>query len=375
LLGSGNSSLLDRALAYDAALGWSIIAVIGKRAAGLWRPFQDRLADEATLRKMFARPGVTGLAVITGQVSGGLAVRDFDDTDAYHAWASANPENAARLPTVQTSRGYHVYGRLDAEQYLTFDDGELRADSRHYVLLPPSQHPDGAVYTWVNPLPLDGGPLPLLPQSLVEGQPRQPTDNPRTTQDNPLQPIACAQANLTNLIGSTLPPGPGHRNRCLFRLARSLKGIMLDATPDQLRAIVQDWHRQALPHIGTKDFGTSWADFIFAWGAIKHPGGMSFNAATETAEGIVLEGVAASYDGHLRRLAALCAALQAQRGEGPFFLGCREAGEYLGIGKTQAWRLLRALMFDGVLELVENGIKACGSAPGKATEWRFINPE
>lgn len=163
---TGNAgALLDAALIY-AGRSWSIIAVIGKRAAGLWRPFQERAADEATLRKMFAKPGVTGLAVITGRVSGGLACRDFDREGAYNHWAAANPDDAALLPTVRTHRGFHVYGQLDNETYQTFADGELRADTGHYCLLPPSAHPDGGCYAWVNDLRKEGIPLPQLPLSL-----------------------------------------------------------------------------------------------------------------------------------------------------------------------------------------------------------------
>jgi hypothetical protein len=141
-----DNGLLDAALAY-ASRGWSIVPVTGKCAAGRWRPCQKRTPDHSTLRRLLARPGVTGLAVVTGAVSGGLAVRDYDQIDAYLAWAGAHPEDANRLPTVRTARGFHVYGRLDAEDYRTFADGELRADSKHYVLLPPSLHPDGPTYT------------------------------------------------------------------------------------------------------------------------------------------------------------------------------------------------------------------------------------
>ena len=84
------NALIDHALAY-AHCGWSVIPTIGKIAAGLWKPFQDRRPDECTLRRMFGRPGITGLAVITGKVSGALAVRDFDKADAYRRWAEANP--------------------------------------------------------------------------------------------------------------------------------------------------------------------------------------------------------------------------------------------------------------------------------------------
>jgi hypothetical protein len=365
-------TLLSHALAY-VGRGWSIIPVIGKKSVGLWKPFQTRPAGENTLRRLFARKGVTGLAVVTGKVSGGLAVRDFDDAGAYHAWAAENPQDAGTLPTVRTARGFHVYGRLDEETFANLGDGELRADAGHYVVLPPSLHPEGPTYAWLNPLPDDS--LPLLPASLIGqvcGRDRQQTqDNPR----QPRQHTACARRSSTvargdeveQAIAATLPTGPGQRNACIFRLARALKGIVPDATQTQLRNIVGAWHLRALPHIRTKDFGESWTDFVTALAAVKHPIGGTFAAAATTAASLVLPGVAAGYDGNLYRLATLCAALQAQAGKRTFFLGCREAAKHLGIDKGQAWRLLKTLRFDGVLQLVTKGTKK----NGKASEWRF----
>src|SRR2546421_4793946 len=65
-------SLLEHALAY-ADRGWSIIPVTGKKAVGLWKLFQTQPPNERTLGHLFAREGVTGLAVILGRVSRGLA--------------------------------------------------------------------------------------------------------------------------------------------------------------------------------------------------------------------------------------------------------------------------------------------------------------
>jgi hypothetical protein len=141
-------NLIDHALAY-AASGWSVLAVDGKRAVGKWRAFQKHAPDDGTLHRLFTRTGITGLAAVTGAVSAGLAVRHFDRVDAYDVWAEAHPTDANSLPTVRTVRGFHVYGRLDVEDYRTLADGELRADSRHYVLLPPSLHPDGIKYDWI----------------------------------------------------------------------------------------------------------------------------------------------------------------------------------------------------------------------------------
>jgi hypothetical protein len=355
-------ALIDHALAY-AARGWSIIPTTGKRAAGVWTPFQTRAPDEKTLRRLFTKKNVTGLGVITGKVSGGLAVRDFDKEASYRAWATDHPGKATTLPTVRTARGYHVYGDLDHEMFANLGDGELRADSGHYVLLPPSAHPDGITYTWIVPLP--NGPLPALPDSLTQ------TGQIQHTQADPAPPSKPSKhiAWFSSAIATTLPAGPGQRNQCIFQLARRLKAIMPDATPTDLRVILQEWHRQALPNIRTKDFGESWADFCVACERVKRPAGQSFTRAAANAQRIVPRiADERGYDGHLRRLTALCWQLQRQWGERPFPLGCKIAGDFLGLSTVHAWRLLNALAFDGILERVTKGTKRSG----KASEWRFV---
>jgi hypothetical protein len=367
---------LGAALPY-AARGWSIIPVIGKRPAGLWKPFQEHPADEPTLRRLFARKGITGVAVVLGKASGGLACRDFDRAVAYHQWAAAHPDDAASLPTVQTARGFHVYGLLAEEAFANLGDGELRADSGHYCLLPPSRHPDGPAYSWLVPLP--AGPLPALPTSLTAA-PGEPS-GPRRTQVYPLVSHICpvnllADPRVEQAITGTIPAGPGLRRKRLFDLARALKGNFPDAGPDQLRGVVREWHRRALPFVKTKPFFTSWTDFVDGWKCVRLPAGTSFLLAAEAAEAGNVPSVCdeLGYDGDLRLLAALCYHLQLQWADQPFPLGCRKAAEFLGCGKTEANRMLRALQFDGVIRLVKLGTRSCREGTtNKASLWRFAN--
>jgi hypothetical protein len=365
-------NLIDHALAY-ASRGWSVLAVDGKRAVGKWRGFQEQAADDGTLCRLFARTGITGLAVITGAVSGGLAVRDFDQADAYHSWAEAHPTDANGLPTVRTGRGFHVHGHLDVEDYRTLADGELRADSRHYVLLPPSRHPEGTKYDWM--IPLSDGELPTLPQSLVHSyaQAHDLADSANPSRPSRPKHTQTSIAWLTSAIAPTLPTGPGQRNRCIFELARRLKALKPNATPEELRPILREWHRQALPYIRTHDFAESWTDFVVAWERVQRPAGQTFRAAAQAADSGESPPIAEEfgYDGHLRRLAALCWQLAQQWGSRPFPLGCEIAGRYLGVSTKHAGRLLKALQFDGVLELVSKG----SNRSGKASEWRFCGTE
>lgn len=350
-------NLLYEAIEYRRR-GWSVIPVIGKRPAlQSWTSFQTHRADENTLRNIFDHDSITGLGVITGVVSGGLAIRDFDQADGYHKWASEYPAEANSLPTAETHRGFHVYGRRDAEDFRDFGDGELRMDSKHYTVLPPSRHPEGSVYRWLIPLPTEGVQLPLLPESLTQ-QLRHPTEQQHRHH------IACVNPAVREAIEATLPTGPGQRNRQIFEFARRLKAITdLDRTPAMVRAIFSEWHRTAFPVIRTKDFSTSWQDFKTAWVRAR-PYGASLQAAFDTARKSPhppIEGNA-----RLGILAAACEALSA--GGQPFFLSCHSAGEYLGVSHETARLWLIDLQYYGVIELVTKGT----AKDRKATVWRYL---
>jgi hypothetical protein len=60
-----------------------------------------------------------------------------------------------------------------------------------------------------------------------------------------------------------------------------------------------------------------------------------------------------------------------QWGHRPFPLGCEIAGRHLGVSTQHAGRLFKALQFDELIVHVSKGTKASG----KASEWRFIDPE
>ena len=158
------TEFLESALRY-AARGWSILPIGAAKKVALrtWKRYQEQRPDEQQIKRWFAGPGLHGLAVVCGPVSGGLVVRDFDTADAYDRWAQQHRILAGTLPTVRTARGYHVYLQASVTSIITVNgngvqEGELRGAG--YVLLPPSRHPTGTAYQWVVPLP--DGPLPLF---------------------------------------------------------------------------------------------------------------------------------------------------------------------------------------------------------------------
>lgn len=418
-------SFLRDALDYMVR-GWCVLPV---RFAGTqkkvslrtWKRWQRERPSEAKLREWFSRPRLDGLAVVCGTVSGGLCVRDFDDMEAYRQWAAAHPDLAATLPTVETGRpGRHVYCRV-APEYCIFedlDDGEYRAASSHYVLLPPSNHPEGPAYRWLVPLP--DGPLPLLDpvaagllpadltplQSSCDGADDAGVvhkENPKKTQRNTGLPndtesnggggwVSDENARDANRIDfdkltdadldaiarairGSQPSEEGQRHRMLFKLARTLKGLpaLASAPVGDMRPVVQQWHKLALPAIGTKDFDESWADFVVAWNRVKYPRGAVVNAILQRAKVAPPAPGAERYEtAALRLLVNLCHELQAHWGNQPFPLDARTAGELLGVGTMTAWRYLKTLEADDVLALVEVGTRGGKGTARRASTYRYV---
>ena len=119
---------LDYALEYYHR-SWSIIPIpYGMKKARIkWGKYQQTRPDEKQIRKWFGNGKYLSIAVIVGEVSGGLACRDFDTMAEYELWAKNYPELAKMLPTVQTSKGMHVYfeGHVDGIKHIPYADKPL----------------------------------------------------------------------------------------------------------------------------------------------------------------------------------------------------------------------------------------------------------
>jgi hypothetical protein len=377
---SNIGALLDAALDY-AAHGWSIIPTAGKRPRFGWKDHQRERPGDKLLRDWFGGrfDGISGLAVVLGSVSGGLAVRDFDDLGSYSRWAAAHPRLAATLPTVETGRGRHIYFR-GPERFANCGDGEYRGDPRHYCVLPPSRHPSGHTYRWLIP---PHGDLPAVDPVKAGLCNREQQRRTERTENTPTTASVLSVALCPSLlqaveqaIAITLPATPGVRQRCVFRLARQLKGIpaLAGAAAGTLRPIVEQWHRLAVPVIRTKPFLETWADFLLAWPRVRVPAGedaisTAFRRAAATTPPPRATELYGS--GPIVLLAALCRELQRLASDGDFFLDCRTAGRLIGVDHTTAWRYLVVLCADGVLAARAKGSKATR----KASRFRFIDPE
>lgn len=369
-----NTPLLSEALRY-LSRGWSIIPIgADKKPTAKWKDFGSERASESAVRKWFAKPGVTGIGVIFGAVSGGLASRDFDSEDAYHRWAQDHAKLAMVLPTVKTSRGFHVYFRAEDERFEDCGDGEYRGDKGHYSVLPPSIHPSGVLYEWTIKPPM--GDLPLI-NPVDEGLASEDCNRAygangadRETASVCSVYSVCSVAWSDDLI-ETLPSGFGQRNHCIWRLARALKARVdiADAPSAHLEPILKEWHRRALPNIRTKEYIESRIDFNDAWNKVDFPLGTDpVEELLKRADMMNPPLSVVNYDKEdARRLATLCTLLQESAGAGVFYLSSRKAASVLGVSDHVAvWRWLKLMKLDGFLVEVEKGTKT------RAARYRWI---
>lgn len=117
-----------------------------------WKVLQTRKPSQAELEAWFQHR--VNIAIVTGRVSEGLAVLDFDDMTVFPAWFDkARLESA----TVVTGRGCHIYVRIVEPESL--HNGNFQVDGVHagqirfdggYVVAPPSVHPSGKAYQFID---------------------------------------------------------------------------------------------------------------------------------------------------------------------------------------------------------------------------------
>jgi len=146
-----NSITLEAALGY-VDRGWAILPLVpgGKepfapllpvvRGKKTWKALAQRPATEKDVRDWFSRYPDINIGIITGQPSG-IVVIDFDTVE---------PKGVPITAMARTGRGLHVYLQTK-EPYRSckFDGGDIKAQGG-YVVAPPSIHPNGSRYEWVD---------------------------------------------------------------------------------------------------------------------------------------------------------------------------------------------------------------------------------
>lgn len=157
-----------------------------------------------------------------------------------------------------------------------------------------------------------------------------------------------------------------------MRLARQLKFDMCmdGAQRFELKAIVKDWHQkskyaQSVPLIQITQ------EFFVAFEKCKYPVGCNVVAiaASNLAE---LPSFARSYDDDTQKIIRLCLTLALNDKDKRFFLASREPFRQFNIPQPTAYRIMRELVADKILDCEDKGRK--GKAGGKAARYQWIAP-
>ena len=159
--------MVELATIYDHAKyyvkhGFSVIPLKPRSKEPLvaWKQYQERLPSPNELEEWF-KGRRANIAVVTGRVSGNLVVLDFDSKDSFKAFAEKLKSASELLRyainntwIVETGKGYHVYLRLPREDLVPstkvrlVEGVDLKAEGG-YVVAPPSVHPSGKQYSFI----------------------------------------------------------------------------------------------------------------------------------------------------------------------------------------------------------------------------------
>ena len=234
---SGPAAALSAALAY-LSRGWSVIPLAprGKTPLVRWQEFQNRHATEAEVRRWFSEHPDANIGVVTGAVSGIIAV-DVDGEEGELALTS----RVAALPVTLTNRsgrvgGFHLIYAHPGQPIKTraqiLPSVDVRGDGG-YIVVSPSVHPTGAEYTWAN---ADVAPqkVPDVLRELIGS----------LAADESLEPERGTRVSARVSTDEwTRPIVEGTRNMTLTRLAGSMASAGADADSifDRLLEVNQRW--------------------------------------------------------------------------------------------------------------------------------------
>lgn len=380
-------------------MGIRTLPVDGKEASILWKEHRNARFTDRQIHRWFDPnpPGgrdvvrVTGVAAITGPMSNRLATRDFDTLESARRWMDGHPAIARRCPIVRTRRGYQIHFRLRRGIrgfHTRFVDGEMIADGKHYVLMPPSRHPSGWHYQYRNGEPhtiadfpeLDPFAVGLCDAVRLDSGSTRPEEEDKgrkaeaaafntaeLSQDFnlDLNDLNCSGNDVFSILAATVPRQMGERNAKLWYLARLVKSLpeFEDASADDAKDVFDAWMESARPFVRNKDERFNWDVFCRCW---------------ENAKVLIrprLKVDVAEICGRYRnlqyhRVIEHAAGLYSRHGD--FHLTVREIETNLGIHRNTAWTIMSKLVTDDVLEIVKRH-KWVGQGT-KGTYYRFAIP-
>lgn len=212
--------MLDAALAY-AARGWHVFPLLERdKRPRFIGAYKRATTDAAQIRRWWRQWPLANIGLATGAASG-IWVLDVDGEAGEQSYVElVRPHGGApETRMVATSKGYHLYWRLgdaaDPGRRIGARPGLDIIGGQGYLLAPPSVHPSGQTYQWLDDqVELAEAPdwmlAALRPAEVVAPRARF-FDAPRSV-GHIAGVVARAQRDIRAAV-------PGQRNAVLFRAA------------------------------------------------------------------------------------------------------------------------------------------------------------
>ncbi len=241
-------SLLEHVKFYREQ-GISIIPVPAKtkEAKIKWAEYRERLPTDSEINSWF-NGNNTNVAALTGKPPGGkysLVVLDCDSSERFYEVAAVITSKLGVADILdftlvsQTGRGYHILLWVKAPvKSAKFPNLDIKGEGG-YILVPPSIHPNGMPYKFLNP---------KVPISVIDSLSDIGIDLERKPQGQ--------IGDKPNWISEVLQHGAdeGRRNDTCFRLA----GYFKERQPrDITTQILLDWNQKNRPPLSEKEVITA----------------------------------------------------------------------------------------------------------------------
>ncbi len=222
---SAQNKLLEEALRY-LDLGFSIIPVQGKTCLlSSWSEYQTRKPTKDEVEGWFFELNPTGIAIITGEISG-IVVLDVEKD------ADVSGLDIPKTPTVKTGGGgWHYYfkhpGNTKLQNIIRIRPSmDFKADGG-YVIAPPSQHKSGTRYEWL--IGFEMAQLADIPAWLVK-------------ETNPKQAPSKDWKNILEGV----PEGERHTS-AVSLVGKLLRHLPIDEWETVALPLVESWNERNVP--------------------------------------------------------------------------------------------------------------------------------
>lgn len=157
------NSMLDVALEYSAR-GWAVFPLkVANKQPAIAGGFKEATLDGRKIKKYWNANPRANIGIATGKPSGGLLVIDIDVHDGTNKaieWCKRWEQKNELLPETRVAKtgsgGYHYYYEVDREIRISSNPDigvDIRCDGG-YIVAPPSIHPNGNSYQFINDLPI-----------------------------------------------------------------------------------------------------------------------------------------------------------------------------------------------------------------------------